>query len=206
MNRNVTSSRFGWIAGAMACAAFVAAGCQSDNAHYVDSNGPNTVVSVNQINVQDWNNAGALMVQSLLGSGVIDSAPHQHNPAVMGISRITNKTDENVDVDLLTKNIRVALNQSGKVVTNTTVGNHAEDPMARDAKNMDEFYSGNNRNQPDVPDYFLSGKILQTSARAGDVRQVTYTFQLSLTDHSGNAIWEDQKQITKQGKHSSVGW
>ncbi|NQZ65898.1 MAG: penicillin-binding protein activator LpoB, partial [Mycoplasmatales bacterium] len=55
--------------------------------------------------------------------------------------------------------------------------------------------------------FSLSGKIIQSKAIAGKVKQVTYTFQLSLTDtKTGLAVWEEEVEIIKQGKKSSVGW
>jgi penicillin-binding protein activator len=190
---------------ALSCLAIGLTGCGSQ-AHYVDTDSPNTVVTVHGIDPQDWNRAGSLMVQSLLNSGVLSRAPRQ--PAVMAISRIKNETSENVDIDLLVKNIRVALLNSGKVVTSTTVGlgGHAEDPLAKGTVQQEQFYSGTEHAAPDLPDYTLSGKIIEEDVQSGDTRQSTYTFQLSLTDKSGNAVWEDQKQITKQGDHSGVGW
>jgi penicillin-binding protein activator len=182
------------------------AGCSDSHAKYVDPNGPNTVVTLDQIDIQDFNKAATDMVQSLLNSGVLDQA--QRRPAEMWISRITNTTTQRVDTDLLIKNIRVALNQSGKVRTSTAngLGGRAEDPLARDSQRAQEFYNGTNRQPPNLPDYTLSGKIIETTARAGDTRQITYTFQLSLSDRSGTAAWEDQRQITKQGKRNAVGW
>jgi hypothetical protein len=190
----------------LALAVIALAGCGSppDSATYVDPNGPRTIVSLNQIDIQDFNNASDAMVQSLLNSGVLEKAPQQ--PAVLAISRITNDTNQQFDMDLLTKNIRVALNQSGKVLTTTTFGANPEDKTAQEAGNMQAFMAG----QPAptrLPDYTLSGKIIATTVNAGDIYQRTFTFQLSLTDiRSGLAVWEDQKQITKQGRHAGVGW
>jgi len=181
-------------------------GCESTDAKYVDSKGPETVVSLDQINIQDWTNASDQMISSLLTSGVLERAPEQ--PAIMAVSRIVNNTQQQVDTDMLTKKIRVALNQSGKVVTTTTIGlgGKAEDPLAKDAADMNAFMSGE-KQQTKMPYYTLSGKLLEDRARAGSTCQVTYTFQLSLTEvRSGLAVWEDEKQITKQGKKASVGW
>jgi len=186
--------------------AVVFTGCETSEARYVDSKGPETIVSLDQINIQDWNRAAEQMVASLLASGVLERAPEQ--PAIMAISRIVNNTQQQVDTDMLTKKIRVALNQSGKVVTTTTIGlgGKAEDPLAKDSGDMQAFMSGE-KQQTKLPYYTLSGKLLEDRARAGSTRQVTYTFQLSLTEvKSGLAVWEDEKQITKQGKKASVGW
>jgi len=182
-------------------------GCTSgtgNNAAYVDSNGPRTVVSLEKINIQDWNSAAEKMVQSLLGSGVLDKAPQQ--PAVMAISRIVNNTSVQVDTDMLTKKIRVALNQSGKVITTTTFGKNAEDALAKEAGDAAAFMEGGQAPNR-IPYYTLSGKLLEDFAKAGSTQQRTYIFQLSLTEvKSGLAVWEDEVSITKQGKRNAIGW
>ncbi|WP_309384068.1 penicillin-binding protein activator LpoB [Cerasicoccus frondis] len=187
------------------------AGCSSSgtpgrNARYVDSEGTQTIVSLDKINIQDWSNAADQMVQSMLLSGVLDRAPTQ--PAVLGIGRITNKTTQQVDTDYLTKKIRVALNQSGKVVTTTTygLGNYAEDELARQTMEIQKFENNDTSTQP-LPYFTLTGKLLEDRASAGKTNQVTYTFQLSLTQtNNGLAVWEDEKNITKQGEKNAVGW
>lgn len=189
-----------------AAIALLGSGCASQNARYVDSQGPQTIVSLNQINIQDWNNAAEKLVASLLSSGVLDRAPEL--PAVMAVSRIRNNTQQQVDTDNLTKKIRIALNQSGKVVTTTTLGadGKAEDAMAADVGAMQAFMAGE-KQKTLLPYYTLSGKLLENRAEAGNTRQVTYTFQLSLTTtKNGLAVWEDEQQITKQGQRATVGW
>lgn len=182
------------------------AGC-GGGAKYVDSAGPNTVVTVTQINIQDWNQAADQMVQNLLASGVLDQS--QRKPAVLAVSRIVNNTSQQVDTNLLTKKIRVALNQSGKAVTTTTVGlgGTSEDPLAKDQAAYDSFKSGGDGTGGVQPGYSLSGRLIETSVNAGKTRQTTFSFQLSLTEiTTGLAVWEDEVDITKQGKKSSVGW
>lgn len=184
------------------CTALAAAlgfsGCNSGGpAKYVDSAGPRTIVSVDEINIQDWSSASDQMIDSLLSSGVLERAPSQ--PAVLAVSRIINDTRTHVDTDLLTKRIRIALNRSGKAMTTTTIDVLAspEDPLA----------AAVSQKAAPTPFFSLSGKILEVNARAGDTKQVTYVFQLSLTEiTSGLAVWEDQVEITKQGSRASVGW
>lgn len=178
-------------------------GCAT-HTRYVESTGPRTLVT-GDINVQDFSYAAEDMVKSLLASGALDKAPQQ--PAVLAISRITNNTTQQIDTDMLTKKIRVALNQSGKVMTTTTmgIGGIAEDPLAQGIQQEKEFYSDKKEPQR-LPDYSLSGKIIEKRDREDKVRQVTYTFQLSLTDGNGLAVWEEEKQITKQGKRGVIGW
>jgi len=189
-----------------ASAAFLSGCATQNNAKYVDSQGPNTIVSLSQINIQDWNNASEKLVASLLASGVLERAPEL--PAVMAISRIRNNTQQQVDTDSLTKKIRIALNQTGKVVTTTTMGpdGRVEDAMAADAGAMGAFMAGE-KQVTKLPYYTLSGKLLEDRASVGSTKQVTYTFQLSLTTvKDGLALWEGEELITKQGQRSSVGW
>ena len=190
-----------------AATALLFTGCASKNdARYVDPQGPQTIVSLDRINIQDWNNAADRLVASLLASGVLERAPEQ--PAIMAVSRIRNNTQQQVDTDSLTKKIRVALTQTGKVVTTTTLGpdGRVEDPLAAEVAAMQAFMSGE-KQRTLLPYYTLSGKLLEDRVRSGNTQQVTYTFQLSLTTtRNGLAVWEDEQLITKQGQRSSVGW
>jgi uncharacterized protein (TIGR02722 family) len=195
------------LASTTAAAALLLTGCATKNdARYIDSQGPQTIVSLNQINIQDWNSAAEKLVAQLLASNVLDRAPEL--PAVMAVSRIRNNTGVQVDTDNLTKNIRIALNQTGKIVTTTTLGpdGRVEDPMAAEVGAMQAFMAGE-KQKTVLPYYTLSGKLLDDKVTSGSTQQVTYTFQLSLTTtRDGLAVWEGQQQITKQGRRSSVGW
>ena len=194
------------LAGLLALILFT--GCTSTKAGYIDSGGTETIVSLNQINIQDWNNAADQLVASLLDSGALERAPRQ--PAVLAISRITNNTQQRVDISSLTKKIRVSLNKTGKVVTTTTmgIGGRVEDPLAKDAADYAAFMNDKPAaSATQMPDYSLSGKLLEDKVTSGRDRQITFSFQLSLTEvATGLAVWEDEVQITKAGRKSSVGW
>lgn len=178
-------------------------GCASD-AHYVQTGGRENVVNVGQINIQDYIQAASDATQDLLASGALDKV--QNPPALLAMSRIVNNTGEQIDTDLLTKKIRVALLKSGKAQTTTTygLGGTAEDPLAKGMQQEQEFM--NDQKTQRVPDFSLSGKIIETLARSGSTRQSTYSFQLSLTDRTGVAVWESEKEITKQGSRAAVGF
>lgn len=183
-------------------AAFIT-GCGT-NAHYIETGGRESVVSIGKINDQDFINAASAATQDLLASGVLDRV--KNPPAVLAMSRIVNNTGQQVDIDLLTKKIRVALLQSGKAVTTTTfgLGGKAEDPLAKGIQQQQEFM--NDQKPARLPDFTLSGKIIENAVQAGNTRQSTFSFQLSLTDQQGLAVWEGEKEITKQGTRSSVGF
>lgn len=187
----------------IAAGAAIFTGCGT-NAHYVQTGGRESIVSIGQINDQDFIQAAGAATSDLLASGVLDRV--KNPPAVLAMSRIVNNTGQQVDIDLLTKKIRVGLLQSGKAVTTTTfgLGGQAEDPLAKGIQQQQEFM--NDQKSTRLPDFTLSGKIIETTAKSGSTSQSTYSFQLSLTDQQGLAVWEGEKQITKQGTRSSVGF
>jgi len=189
--------------------AMFAMGCAT--AKYVEPGGREGVVTVSDINTQDWINAASQLTQSLLLSGVIQSSPGK--PKVMMIGRIRNNTTQHIDTDSLVKKIRVALNRSGRALTTTAVGlNGPEDESSkavRELREDDEFNPQTipGKGQMISPDYSLSGKIIQNTARAGRTSQSEFAFQLSLTNlKTGLAVWEEEKLIVKQGKRAAVGW
>ncbi len=165
-----------------------------------------SALSANQISPQEWAQAADKLVSNLLSRDVLDKAPER--PAVMAISRIVNNTQQQIDIDSLTKKIRVALNQSGKIVTTTTLGlgGKAEDPLAKEAAEYNAFMGGQKK-ETKMPYYTLSGKLLEDRIRTGSSTQITYTFQLSLTEtKTGLAVWEAEEQLGKVAKRPGVGW
>jgi len=176
-------------------------------ARYVETEGPGTIVTVGEINIQDWIQAGDALVQDLLDSNAFDRV--ENPPAVLAISQIVNNTTQQVDTNLLTRRIRIALNRSGRALTTTTtgLGGSAEDPLARDQAEFDRFTNATETPAPARPQFSLSGRLIEERARAGRTRQASFVFQLALTEiQSGLAVWEGEEIITKQGRRSSVGW
>ena len=188
-------------------AALVAAtaGCNDPGARTVETGSSETVTSIDHIDDQDWAKAANKLTTSMLGMDSLFAAKADGSKKRLGIGRVTNDTAEPVDVDLLVKQIRVTLNKSGKVVTTTTGGLATEDVLAQRNKAAVDFNKGDGTTPLRALDYSLSGKLIQTRARAGNTRQSTFYFQLTLTDPNGDGVWEDQAPITKIGTHDSVG-
>jgi len=187
----------------IAASAVFITGCATD-AHYVQTGGTQNIVNVGQINIQDFILAADKMSSELLASGALDRV--KNPPAILAISLIINNTGKQIDTDLLLKKIRIALLNSGKAVTTTTfgLGATAEDPLAKGQQQKNDFV--NDQKTTGVTDFTLSGKIIQLNARVGNTTQATYSFQLSLTDNRGLAVWEGEKEITKQGTQGSIGF
>lgn len=171
------------------------AGCAT-NEHYVQTGDSEQIIS-SQINIQDYANAANAAVNDLLASGALDRVSNP--PAVVAVSRIVNNTGQQIDTDLLTERITKALQDSGKALTTSTdtsaLGYQQENAFLNDQKNTR------------LPDFTLSGKIIETRDVAGDTTRTTYTFQFSLNDtKTGLQAWQDDKDIGKQGTRPAVGF
>ena len=145
----------------------------------VINNGDSGKIIDRVLDTEDFKVKGGEMVESLISSSVLDKAT-QH-PAVIAIGRITSNAGIYVDTDLLMKKISTALLKSGKAVKDT---------------------SGGTLN---TLDFTFSGKIIDTYVTSGNKKQHTYTFQLSLTDNKGLAVWEEEKEVTKRTGRGVVG-
>lgn len=174
---------------------------------YVDSDGTNLVVSMNKVNIQDFEKASEALVTSMVNSGVLSQAPRQ--PAALSISRVTNDTSDQFDTDQLMKKIRISLLATGKVQVTQAVGlgGKVEDPMAKETYEAKRFLAGQSQTPVDLPDFTISAKIIENSTSAGSTKQVSYIFQMSLADTaSGRLVWEGEKTITKQGEKNAIGF
>ena len=182
-----------------------ASGCTPTQ--YVDSKGTNLVVSMNKVNIQDFEKASEALVASMVESGVLSQAPNQ--PVALSISRITNDTSDQFDTDQLMKKIRISLLQTGKVQVTQAVGlgGKVEDPMAKETYEAKRFLAGESQTPVDLPYFTISAKILENSTSAGSTKQVSYIFQMSLANTtSGRLVWEGEKTITKQGEKNAIGF
>ncbi len=191
------------------CAVLIAvtAVCGCQPAQYVDSKGSNLVVSMNQVNIQDFEAASEALVGGMVNSGVLAKAPRQ--PAALAISRVVNDTSRQFDTDQLMKKIRIALLQTGKVQVTQAVGfgGTVEDPMAKETYEAKRFLDGKSQTPVDLPDFTITAKILENATSAGSTKQISYIFQMSLADTaSGRLVWEGEKTITKQGEKNAIGF
>ena len=184
-------------------------GCAS--AKRVDPQSEDLATTVTRLDIQDARDAANELSQSLLGSGVLGA---QGRPSRIAVDSFVNATKDAIDRDEVLKKIRVALNKAGVAQTMTTLddkGNVAgESNIASKAARerlrndqIDAFLNDEEAPEAIYPDFAVTFKILDDRVATGIFRtnkQVTYTFQMSLTDvKKGVAVWEGEVQITKQG-------
>jgi len=198
-------------AGVIAGSSFLS-GCASAPARRIDPTGTQTITTIGGLDIQDATDAAGALSESLLASGILG---REGKPSVIAIDRYINNTSQQIDRDRIIKKIRVTLNRAGVAQTMTTIdsgGNIGGESdiaskEARARQEDDRIDQSEERSERTAPDYALTFKLLEETARAGKVRQTTYIFQMSLTDvRTGLAVWEDEQSITKQGTKPSVGW
>ncbi len=199
---------------AFTAAAILMTSCASNKVTYLDpASNDRKIVRVGNIDQQDWGMAASTMIDSLLQSGVLDKSDGKKSVVLIGTIR--NKTQEHVDLDLLTKKIRVAIMRSGKALVTTAIGvGGPEDAssmkLRKELRDNEEFDQSTIAEKGTLKsaDLSLTGKIIQSNAKAGRTRQSVFTFQLSMTNvRNGLAVWEDEYEIIKQGKgKASVGF
>jgi uncharacterized protein (TIGR02722 family) len=184
------------------------AGCSSPrDAGYIEANDGSGIVSLDSVNVQDFALAADTMLKSLYDSPAFVGAKRPDGSPVLMIGRVTNDTGNNFDTSQLVKKMTVSLTKSGKVRVAKAIGfGGPEDQAAAEARKSQAAVTGESA-KPLIPDYTLSGKILENRAAARGVQQTSYIFQLSLTEvKTGLAVWEEEKTITKQGSRNSIGF
>ena len=177
----------------LVAAAIVPIGCSQPARVVTDDR--DKIVSVDQLDVQDWENAADQVVQQLLASGILSNAPA--TPARVEVTRVVNDTTERVDTDLLTQKVKIALQQSGKVAFAST------DRRSTEVADYRDFKAGNDA--PRLPDFVLNGKILEIRASAGSVKQSSFVFQLNMVDTRQDIdAWSGEAEVTKKGTKNAA--
>jgi uncharacterized protein (TIGR02722 family) len=182
-------------------------GCSTRDTKYIEATDGSGIVSLDSVNVQDFALAADTMLKSLYDSPAFVGAKRPDGSPVLMVGRVTNDTGSNFDTSQLVKKMTVSLTKSGKVRVAKAIGfGGPEDQAAAEARKSQAVVTGESA-KPLLPDYTLSGKILENRASARGVQQASYIFQLSLTEvKTGLAVWEEEKTITKQGSRNSIGF
>lgn len=164
------------------------------------------------LDYRDFEYAAKRAIDSFL-SNRLSKKPGTDAPWVMTISRIRNDTLQNIDTDQLVQKIRIALLNSGRVITTTAVAaGGPEDAMNVQVRELSESDLFNQdtvakRGTLVAPELSLSGKIIQRENRVGGKQQVDYYFHLKITNlDTGLAYWEFEQVIAKLGSDANFSW
>ncbi len=171
----------------------------------IETGGTESITSIDDVDMQDINKAASGMLESLLVQGTLSGG--KNKPAQLVIGTIVNDTSSRFDVGEMTYRMREQLVNSGQAAVVTTYGNNPEDATAQDAAKREAFLKGQTSVPGVDPDFSLTGKITQVKREAGNVRQATYTFRLTLTNlRTGLEAWTKVVDVTKQGTKNAIGF
>lgn len=131
---------------------------------------------------------------------------------LLAIADLRNLTEEDIDVEFLSRKIARTLRKSKKfTLTNAIAGSGSStDNLLTDSRKLTKDKRFNQyTTQEDgtllAPDLSLSGKIIQRTKSVGDRVRVDYDFLFVLTDlKSGRVVWDDEENIAKAIDKSQV--
>jgi len=177
----------------MAGAAFVVTlwmGCAgpSQRVTRIQPGGPIAVSSL-AMDVADFKDAAGSMVESLLLSGVLTNAQNHHPDYANAIIRVDQMQNDlprpmNFDTEQVSFKITTDLNKSGKAFTLA--------PMSAWHLTTGVI---------PAPDYTLLGRVFCViPPNRGQPKETTCTLQFYLMDTNGVQVWQDERNITKQGQ------
>jgi uncharacterized protein (TIGR02722 family) len=149
----------------------------------------------------DSHEAAWTMIESCLHSHWLDrfmALNDNHRPIVI-VDQIENRTDEHIDTEALTNEIRTALIQSGDV--------RFLDAKARDSLLKEYHYQASGVVRPDLAkgpgqqlssDFIMTGELSSISSELDKNKLVTYQIDLRMTNLLTSEIeWADVYRIKK---------
>ena len=162
------------------------------------------LMPIMSINIQDFQPAASDLVQKMLVHP--DFAQYgTANKAQLHLSDFINNTGKAFDMDFLLSDVRSQLLRSGKFKISRLRGQAGTDEYAKRLAELIAFEKGKAVGR--LPNYVLSGKISELRRFEKRTTQSTFKFTIIATDLvEGNSVFEDSKDITKQGKKSRVGF
>jgi len=197
----------GLLCAAAFAAAFLLSSCGSDPRR-IDPDGLEGLVTVEDVDAKDWQDAAEACVSSLLKAGVLDRSDGRKT--ILMITGVKNETLAHLDSKILTNMLREALLKSGKAVTSTAVT--GEDSATRGVRSLqgDPLFDQRtvqSQGTAIAPDMSVAGEIIQIVAEQGRFRESNFYFHMTVTDlKTGLALWEGQSQVAKQAKRSLFGF
>lgn len=190
---------------AVAAAAVLAAGCRTE---YVDASGTNVAVSPDRLNTQDWTSLADDLAEQLVQSGTLSRYGNGGRAASMLINPVQNQSGESIDPEAITKLVRMRLLATGRVqvITGSTMGIDAEDPIVAQAQERRRLAAGLEDPLADVPDLSVRLRLFRDQLRVDGKTQSVYFLQMTLSDvATRRAVWEGQVTVMKRGSRTTIG-
>ncbi len=193
-----------YIVSAAICSLMLLGGCATKT-ELIDVENDSTERAAG-LEYRDFESAARKMVGQMLASGNLNKPGGGRY--VLIISRIANNTMQRIDVDQLSKKIRIELINSGKVA----VTNMEEDARVMQSRQLRKSKEVNQATVAKkgaliAPELSLSGKITQREFIVSGDKRIEYTFALSITSlDTGLTLWEGEETIIKRADKNAITW
>lgn len=187
----------------VAICSFVGCGRQYSKGDYID---PNTIILRSDKFVEsDLQIIADRLTSSMLASSELSTA--KRPPAVL-MSKLTNSTDEHIDMQSLSEKIQVIAQRSGKVrFINVKMRGEIEDEHKYAEAGYIDPSTAKARGKQTGAQYLISGNIASIKQPVGRQEIVYYKATLELTDLGTNVIsWMDDVELKKQFKKHFTGF
>lgn len=181
---------------------FVFISCAS-NAKYITDSSKYTSYGIDYHDIEKMvdNNAKSLLKSDFIKDLTLKS----QDKKILAISDIQNDTNENIDMELLSRKFVRKIRDSKKfILTNAIAGSgNSTDSMIRNSRKLrddEEFNQHTTQQKGNLisPNYSLSGKISQRVTRIRNDIRIDYQFLLTLTDlKTGTVVWDNEEVIFK---------
>ena len=167
--------------------------------------------AVMQLDYRDFEQNASDMIQSMLKTGALNKPGGGRY--VVSVGRITDDTMQGGDLTTkIMSRIETDMLNSGKAVITAAVGSGKDEMLqeVRELRNSDEFNQDTTVEKHTLvaPELTITGKIIQSDITVNrSTQRAEYLFTLKLSDvKTGLTLWQDTKQIVKQGSSKSVPW
>ena len=173
----------------------------------LESNTRERLATTSGLDVDDTLRAADALTESLLNSSAFTGeAPLP----VVAVSTFVNRTNQTVDRDEVLKQVRAAITRSGLakmqgvfeedlVTTGVVLDNQRRAEEDAFLTGLETGAAMRDAQAIKNPDYSLTLKLIEDRASSDFSSELTYRFQMTLTDTSDTTVaWEDEEIITKQ--------
>jgi penicillin-binding protein activator len=155
-------------------------------------------------NEADMQKMAETMIKSLVSTGLVVAAS---KPPILILERVSNRTQEHIDMVSLTDKIRTALIKSGKVrfVNKEERSTISDEYDYSESGNVNQKTAKKRGGQVGA-DYILSGNLATNVQEVGNDKFVYYKLTLNLTSIDSSTIdWTEESQIRKKFRKRSIG-
>lgn len=140
--------------------------------------------------------------QSLLSSDYVNKLKENK---ILVISDIINQTQDDIDIEVLSRKLMRKIAQSHKFTLSNVVGGEdiRIDTMIYDSRNFNKNeyfnqYTTQEKGTLVAPELSLSGKFISRLKYIGNIIRMDYIFLLTLTDlKTGKVVWDNEEIISK---------